>query len=309
MARQEKFFKMSDGQEVYAAIYEPKRTPVRGHVHILHGMAEHGARYDAYAEVLAEIGYFVSLHDHRGHGKTVDRGGQLGFFSERKGFERVVRDVFEVTQLVRKGRDLPPMILFGHSMGSFIARRYAQLFSSTIKALILCGTGTSTPMHAVGNRVANMLALTKGKKVRSEFMTEMSFGSFNKSILNPNTAYDWLSRDTSAVQTYIEDPKCGFTPTNQFFADLTYGIQLVGKPSENARIRHDLPVLLISGSADPVGNYGKGVFKVAEQLREAGLENVCVHIFEGLRHEILNETNKEQVYDVIIRWLKHGQTI
>lgn len=309
MARHEDFLRMSDGQEVFVAVYEPERAIVRGHIHILHGMAEHCGRYDAYAEALAKIGYFVSLHDHRGHGRTVDRGGQLGFFSEQRGFERVVRDVFEVTQLVRKNRDLPPMILFGHSMGSFIARRYAQLFSSTIKALILCGTGASTPMHAIGNRLANMLAMTQGKTLPSEFMTGMSFGSFNKSILNPNTAYDWLSRDTSAVQTYIEDPKCGFIATNQFFADLTYGIHLIGKDSENARIRHDLPVLLISGSADPVGNYGKGVFKVAEQLREAGLENVCVHIFEGLRHEILNETNKEQVYDVIIRWLKYEQTI
>ncbi len=309
MARHEEFLTMSDGQEVFVAVYEPECTTARGHVHILHGMAEHCGRYGAYAEALAEMGYFVSMHDHRGHGKTVDRGGQLGFFTEHRGFERVVRDVFEVTQLVRKGRGLPPMVLFGHSMGSFIARRYAQLFSTTMKALILCGTGAATPMHAVGNKVANAMAKAQGKAIPSQFMMDMSFGSFNKSILYPSTAFDWLNRNAKAVQTYIDDPKCGFIATNQFFADLTYGMHLIGKRAEHARIRHDLPILLISGSADPVGNYGKGVFKVAEQLKEAGLENVCVHIFEGLRHEILNETNKEQVYDVIIRWLKNEQTI
>lgn len=308
MEKVEQFLKMSDGQELYVATYEPDMTP-KGHIHILHGMAEHCGRYDAYARQLAEMGYFISMHDQRGHGQTVDRGGQLGFFAHERGFERVVRDVFEVTQLIRKNRHLPPMILFGHSMGSFIARRYAQLFSTTVKALILCGTGAATALHAVGNRVATMLAQTKGKNVPSHLMHDLSFGSFNKSILNPSTIFDWLSRDAQEVQKFIADPKCGFIATNQFFADLTYGIQLISEKQQISRIRPDLPVLLISGSDDPVGDYGKGVFKVAEQLTAAGLENVCVYLFEGMRHGILNETNKEQVYEVIKRWLKHEQKL
>ncbi|WP_431029569.1 alpha/beta fold hydrolase [Lysinibacillus sp. LZ02] len=308
MEKVEKFLKMSDGQELFVACYEPTNL-LRGHIHILHGMAEHCGRYDTYAKQLADMGYFVSMHDHRGHGQTSDRNGKLGFFAEHKGFERVVRDVFEVTQLIRKNRDLPPMILFGHSMGSFIARRYVQLFSTTIKALILCGTGAGTRLHEIGNRVANILAQTKGKNIPSELMDKLSFGSFNKSVLNPSTMFDWLSRDPQEVQKYIDDPKCGFIGTHQFFADVTYGISLISKKEEMARVRHDLPVLLISGSEDPVGDYGVGVFKVAEQLTEAGLENVCVYLFEGMRHEILNETNKEQVYEVIKRWLKHEQRL
>ncbi|MGM9944895.1 MAG: alpha/beta fold hydrolase [Lysinibacillus sp.] len=308
MEKVEQFLKMSDGQELYVALYEPESTP-KGHIHVLHGMAEHCGRYDAYAKQLAEMGYFISMHDQRGHGQTVDRGGQLGFFAQQKGFERVVRDVFEVTQLIRKNRNLPQMILFGHSMGSFIARRYVQLFSTTVKAVILCGTGAATSLHAIGNRVATVLAQTQGKNVPSYMMHDLSFGSFNKSILNPSTVYDWLTRDAQEVQKYIDDPKCGFIATNQFFADLTYGIQLVSQKEEIARIRPDLPVLLISGSDDPVGDYGTGVFKVAEQLTAAGLENVCVYLFEGMRHEILKETNKEQVYEVIKRWLKHEQKL
>ena len=308
MEKVEQFLKMSDGQELYVAMYEPESTP-KGHIHVLHGMAEHCGRYDAYAKQLAEMGYFVSMHDHRGHGQTVDRGGQLGFFAHERGFERIVRDVFEVTQLIRKNRHLPEIILFGHSMGSFIARRYAQLFSTTVKALILCGTGVATSLHTIGNQVATMLAQTKGKNVPSQIMNDLSFGSFNKSILNPSTIFDWLSRDAHEVQKFIDDPKCGFIATNQFFADLTYGIGLISKKEEISRIRTDLPVLLISGSEDPVGDYGKGVFKVAEQLTAAGLENVCVYLFEGMRHEILNETNKEQVYEVIKRWLKHEQKL
>ena len=308
MEKVEQFLMMSDGQELYVALYEPESTP-KGHIHVLHGMAEHCGRYDAYAKQLAEMGYFVSMHDHRGHGQTVDRGGQLGFFAQQKGFERIVRDVFEVTQLIRKNRHLPEIILFGHSMGSFIARRYAQLFSTTVKALILCGTGAATSLHAIGNQVATMLAQTQGKNVPSQIMNDLSFGSFNKSILNPITIFDWLTRDKQEVQKFIDDPKCGFIATNQFFADLTYGIRLISKKEEISRIRTDLPVLLISGSEDPVGDYGKGVFKVAEQLTAAGLENVCVYLFEGMRHEILNETNKEQVYEVIKRWLKHEQKL
>ena len=308
MEKVEQFLKMSDGQQLYVAMYEPESTP-KGHIHVLHGMGEHCGRYDMYGKQLADMGYFVSMHDHRGHGQTVDRGGQLGFFAQQKGFERVVRDVFEVTQLIRKNRDLPQMILFSHSMGSFIARRYVQLFSTTVKAVILCGTGAATALHAVGNRVATVLARQNGKNVPSHIMNDLSFGSFNKSILNPKTVFDWLSRDAEEVQKFIDDPKCGFIPTNQFFADLTYGIRLISQKQEMSRIRSDLPVLLISGSEDPVGDYGAGVFKVAEQLTAAGLENVCVYLFEGMRHEILKETNKEQVYEVIKRWLKHEQKL
>ncbi|WP_332648153.1 alpha/beta hydrolase [Lysinibacillus sp. 54212] len=302
MNKLEQFVKMSDGKEVFMTTYEPQQE-IKGHIHILHGMAEHSGRYADFASVLVDQGYFVSTHDHRGHGKTAENGGRQGYFEDENGFDRVVRDVFEVTELIRRDRALPQVILFGHSMGSFIARRYMQLFSSTIKAAILCGTGTATPLHVVGNRVARLLAKSRGTTKPSEILNELSFGSFNKSVIDAKTAYDWLSRDEKQVQTYMDDPHCGFVATNQFYVDLTGGLLLINRKDEISRIRADLPVLLISGSRDPVGDFGKGVMTVGEQFVEAGMEKVVVHICEDMRHEILNEQNKEYVYEVILRWL------
>lgn len=298
------YVRMSDGHEVFVTTFTPKEQVV-GHFHILHGMAEHSTRYTSFAEMLCEHGYFVSMHDHRGHGNTVDQNGQLGYFGEQNGFARVVKDVFDVLQTIRQGRNLPPVTLFGHSMGSFIARRYIQLYSSTLQDVIICGTGATTRLHYVGNRLAKALAKTQGPLEKSHLMNDLSFGSFNQSFSNVKTSFDWLCSDQEEVQKYIADPKCGFIATNQFFADLTDGLILINKKGENSRIRPDLPVLFISGSEDPVGDKGKGVFQVAQQMTESGVESVSVYLFEGMRHEILKEPNKQHAYDIILRWLKN----
>lgn len=293
---------MSDGEQIYVRIYEPEQ-PI-GNFYILHGMGEHGDRYHRFAELLCREGYQVVVHDHRGHGKTAEASGKFGYFCNEDGFERVVQDVYEImNETMFKELDC---ILFGHSMGSFIARRFIQLHSSLIHQCILCGTGSTTAQHYIGNILAKTLARSQGKDVESSFMNELTFSSFNKPFENAKTPFDWLSSDEKEVESYLEDPYCGFVPTHQFFADLTDGLMLINRKEENKKIRRDLPVLLISGSDDPVGNCGKGVFKVADQLTKAGLEHVAVFLFEGMRHEILNEKNNEQVYDVILRWLRNG---
>jgi alpha-beta hydrolase superfamily lysophospholipase len=156
----------------------------------------------------------------------------------------------------------------------------------------------------MGNLLAKSLARIQGKEKESKLMNELAFSSFNKQFENAITPFDWLSSDVKEVRTYVEDPYCGFIPTHQFFKDLTDGLLLIHSKEENKKIRKDLPVLFISGSADPVGNNGKGVFQVAEELTKAGLQQVAVYLFEGMRHEILNEQNKELVYEVIVRWLR-----
>nr|WP_106784474.1 alpha/beta hydrolase [Lysinibacillus timonensis] len=296
---------VSDGHRIYVRIYEPTSQEVIGRFHILHGMGEHGGRYDAFATMLCEQGYFVTMHDHRGHGHTAELNGKkFGYFADENGFERVVEDVYEVIQNVRFDYKKIPVYIFGHSMGSFIARRFMQLYSEMLDGCILCGTGTTTGLHKVGNIIARRLAKSKGKDVKGELMNELSLGGFNKQFKHTKTAFDWLTSDEEEVQKYIDDPLCGFIATNQFFVDLTDGLLTIGRKYENERIRKDLPVLLVSGSADPVGQNGKGVYKVANQLKNAGLENVVVYLFEDMRHEILNEKNKQQVFNVIARWLK-----
>ncbi|KGR79664.1 alpha/beta hydrolase [Ureibacillus manganicus DSM 26584] len=294
---------INDGHRVFVRIYEPTGEVI-GRFHILHGMGEHGGRYDTFATMLMEQGYFVTVHDHRGHGKTAEMNGKLGYFADENGFARVVDDVYEVIQNVRYDYKKVPIYLFGHSMGSFIARRFIQLYSDVVDGCILCGTGTTTVLHKVGNTLARTLARTKGKDSKGELMNELSLGGFNKQFKNVKTGYDWLTSDEDEVRKYIEDPLCGFIATNQFFVDLTEGLLVINRKEENERIEKDLPILLISGTEDPVGLKGKGVYKVAEQLKNAGLQNVIIYLFEGMRHEILNEVNKERVYDVVTRWLK-----
>lgn len=295
-------FKMEDGHQVYVRMYHPTTEP-KGHVHIMHGMAEHSGRYIDFAEYLVNQGYFVTAHDHRGHGETAKLNGQLGYLGDEKGFHRLVEDVFEILQFFHASKQLPETILFGHSMGSFVARRFMQLYSGHIDKCILAGTGATTAVHFLGNAVARSLSVFRGKNMPSQLMNDLSFGSFSRTVLNSRTIFDWLCTNDEEVDKYIQDPYCGFVPTNQFFADLTEGLLLINKKDEIDRIRKDLPILFVSGNLDPVGMNGASVFKVAKEMADVGLEDVAVYLFEGMRHEILKEKNKEHVHHVITRWL------
>ncbi|MFY0520887.1 alpha/beta fold hydrolase [Lysinibacillus sp. UGB7] len=303
----ERYIQMSDGHSVFTRTLTPTSSCI-GHIHILHGMAEHSGRYVKFAEALCIAGYAVTMHDHRGHGETAAYNGKLGFFAERNGFERVVEDVHEIVNTMHAQFADVPLILFGHSMGSFITRRYIQLYSENVDKVILCGTGSVTALHMAGHFFAQTLAMQQGKGTESPLLNKLSFGSFNKQFPNPKTANDWLCSVEHEVQKYIDDPYCGFIPTNQFFVDLTAGFMMLNRKKEIERTKKNLPILLISGSKDPVGDHGQGVYAVAEQFAAAGLQDVTVYLFEDKRHEILNEDNKEAVYQVLLRWLKKYDT-
>jgi alpha-beta hydrolase superfamily lysophospholipase len=292
------YLRMSDGHEVFVRCYEPRT--IRGHVHILHGMAEHSGRYESLALFLQQQGYYVTLHDHRGHGNTAQRNGKYGYFAAHGGFHRVVIDVHEVITAVRQGKELPPVQLIGHSMGSFIARSYIQRYE--VANVILIGTGEGTVMHRVGQILP---ACSRSKDQPSPLLNELSFGSFSRTVSNRLTPYDWLCTEPTEVQKYIADEQCGFTATTQFYADIMAGIVEVSKPQEIAKVPKTLPILLMSGSEDAVGNATKGVFHVAEQFERAGIQHVCTYIVEGKRHEILNEANKYATYHMIVRWLQY----
>lgn len=297
------FITMSDGHDVFVRTYTPSKKRV-GHIHILHGMSEHSGRYESFAEKLCDEGYFVSAHDHRGHGFTAQKNGTFGYFGPEKGFELVVEDVLEVLSFLKKETTERP-ILFGHSMGSFIARRIIQQDSDKIERLILSGSGSPTLLHQVGHIVAKQLVKLQGAKIQSDIMNDLSFSSFNRRIKDPQTNFDWLSTDGEQVQKYIDDPFCGIIATNQFFVDLTGGMLMLKNERANAHIRSDLKVLLVSGAYDPIaGPEAIGALQVGKQLAHAGVEHVKVHLFEGMRHEILNEKKKEQVIEIIVRWLK-----
>lgn len=304
MEQQSFFVTMSDGHEVFVRTFAPSKRHI-GHIHILHGMAEHSGRYEYFAEKLCGEGFFVTAHDHRGHGYTAQKNGMFGYFGEKDGFERVVEDVNEVLVYLKGEMNVRP-ILFGHSMGTFIAHRFVQRYSEIVERLILSGTGSPTLQHKAGHIFAQQLVKMQGAKIQSDVMNKLSFGSFNRNIQHVKTKFDWLTTDEEAVQKYINDPFCGFIATNQFFVDLTGGMLKLKNELENAHIRSDLKILLVSGTDDPVGDArAKGVIIAGQQFASAGVEHVKVHLFEGMRHEIINEKKKEQVIEIIVRWLKN----
>lgn len=296
------FIEASDGHEIYCETVCPF-SPI-GHVHVIHGMAEHIGRYEEFVLFLAGKGFAVSSHDQRGHGKTAQRSGTVGFFAEANGFDRVVQDAKEVIDHAQGEFGELPLIIFGHSMGSFVARRFIQLYSDSISNVVLSGTGGNPGLSGkVGLAIASAAAKAQGATAISAALGKMTFGNFNKPFKTEESAFAWLSRDKSEVAKYEADPMCGAPSTNQFYIDLFTGLELIHRKSEVAKIRKDLPVLLISGSEDPVGGRGKGIFQAAEQYQKAGLTNIRVHLAEGARHELLNEIDKDVHYEIIADWM------
>lgn len=295
---------MSDATYVHAYVRLPEGK-AKGHVHLLHGMAEHSGRYDQVAEALVSRGYIVTAHDHRGHGKTVELNGKRGHFGDEGGFPRVVTDAYEVVAFLRAQYPTSKFILFGHSMGSFIARRFIQLHGDLVDKVVLSGTGDDNGIARFGGvAVGHFMGKRFGYHHKNPILDELVFGSFNKGIRKPLTKFDWLSKNPTHVFSYMMDEYCGFVPTTQFFLDLFDGLGTLHDKKEIARIPKDLPILLFSGDEDPVGNFSKAVWKVAKQYDRAGLTNVTVRFYEGGRHELLNDTTRPEVLQQVIEWIE-----
>jgi alpha-beta hydrolase superfamily lysophospholipase len=296
------FLKAQDDHEIYYEVYEPEEA--KAHVHLLHGMAEHISRYEEFAEHLVKNGFAVSGHDQRGHGRTSERNGAAGFFSQEDGFDLIVEDSRLVIKAVQKQLGDLPLIIFGHSMGSFVARRYSQLYSPEVSKVVLSGTGGDPGLSGkAGFALATLLAKKDGKEQTSPILGKLTFGSFAKQFADEESSYAWLSRDDSEVAKYESDELCGFAMTNQFYVDLFSGIARINLKAEIDRIREDLPIFLISGSKDAVGDNGKGVFQTARQYQQAGLKNVRLYLVEDARHELLHELDREKNFDIITKWM------
>lgn len=271
-------------------------------IQIAHGMAEHKERYDEFATFLAENGYAVFVHDHLGHGESVDSKENLGFFGEEDGWKNLVNDCYTITQYAREIFPGKPVVLFGHSMGSFVARAYCQMYDMTLDAAIFCGTSGNNPAAGMGIKLADMIARSKGAKHRSEFINSVAFGTYNKKFKPQRTAFDWLSSDNDEVDKYVADEFCGFTFTVCGFRDLFSVLKYVSGKNWYKTVRKSLPILMVSGDADPVGEFGKGVKQVASDLKNTG-HNVELKLYKGSRHEILNDFDRKTVMEDVLFWL------
>lgn len=282
-----------------------RRTAPRGVVQIVHGMVEHVGRYDEFARFLVGRGFVVCAADHIGHGKSVASADELGCLPP-DGKEILIEDVHELRKTVtaRYSRQTP-YILFGHSMGSFIVRAYLARYGEDVAAAVICGTGQQPlPLSKAGNALARFLAKTKGSAYRSTLLDNMGVGAFAKQIENPRTPHDWICTDPAVVDAYIADELCGAMFSVGGYATLTDLTAEVVTASCAAKVPKSLPVLFIAGAEDPVGACGKGVRAAAEQLRHAGVQDVEVKLYEGMRHEILNEPGRARVYTETVDWIE-----
>ncbi|WLR42731.1 lysophospholipase [Bacillus carboniphilus] len=296
--------KSEEGKQVHAKKWLSDDGDVKAVVQLSHGMAEHIERYDEFASFLVKHGYAVYGHDHRGHGNTAESTEELGHFHDENGFSLVVEDLKRMTEIIKKDYPNKPIILMGHSMGSFVARRYIQLYGEQLSGVIISGTGGDPGLAGkVGKRLAMREAKRKGARVKSERMDKLMFGRFNQSFKPNRTDFDWLSRDHSKVDEYVNDPLCGEICSAQFYHDLLDGLLLIHREEEVKKTPKDLPIFIFSGSEDPVGQNTKGVLKVVKQLQEAGVTDLQYKFYENGRHEMLNETNRQEVFEDVLHWL------
>ncbi len=278
---------------------------VRGIVQIAHGIAEHVERYDDFARFLAENGFVVFANDHLGHGKSINDESELGFFAETGGWEMAVEDMRKLHDIAAAQFPELPYFLFGHSMGSFLARTYIIYFRSGLNGVILSGTGQQPKALVVGGKLLGKLEMNKkGAKYKSEKLNNLAFGKYNDGFDTPRTISDWLSRDEAEVDKYIADPLCGYIPSAGLFHDMMCGIEFISKPRNVQRMKKDLPVYFMSGDADPVGENGKGVLRAYKSFLAAGMKDVAMKLYHEGRHEMLNELNKEEVYKDILNWIE-----
>ena len=296
-----------DGERVFVYAWLPDEsvTP-RGVVQISHGMAEHAGRYVPLAEALTAVGFAVYAHDHRGHGRTAGDASRRGFFAERNGWRAVIDDLYAVGERAASEHPGLPRVLFAHSMGAFMAQQVMFERGGDYVGVAVSGStsGVSNPLAPIGRVIARVERFRVGARAPSRLLTTLSFGEFNRKFKPARTEYDWLSRDAAEVDRYIADPWCGFDVSTQLWIDLLDALPTLADPANLSKVPKALPVYVLAGSDDPVNGALKGLHKLVREWSDAGLRDITWKVYEGGRHEMLNETNRAEVLADIVRWVE-----
>ena len=283
--------------------YRPEGDPI-GILQVIHGLGEHQGRYVSFARFLAENGFAVYTSDLPGHGPAAAETGSLGCFP-RGGWLQAAEGQHALLERVKELWPGKPVFLFGHSMGSFLARSCLILWPGGLQGCILCGTGhLARPLVAAGSAAAEVTAKLRGEGSTSEFLRKMAFGSYNQRIPEAASPNAWICRDEAVVTAYDADPLCGLTPSSGLIREMMRGIRLITDPAKQKRMDPELPVLFISGEEDPVGEYGAGVRRALESFRKAGMKRAELKLYPGDRHELINELDRDAVWGDILAWLK-----
>ena len=287
---------------VSACAYLPEAEPDAVLV-IHHGMAEHRERYEPFIGFLCDHGIAVYMHDMANHGTSNEKTDETGWFGEKDGWKGLTEDFRTMVRRAAEEQPGKKLIVMGHSMGSFLCRLYtAQHPEDGFAGAIFMGTGGANGAAGAGILMAKAIAAFRGKKHKSALLNRIAFGTYNKRF-EGRTAFDWLTRDREIVDRYIADPYCGYLFTVQGMEDLIRANAASNAQDWYEKVPKDLPVLLVSGEEDPVGDYGSGVKNVADRLRATGHTKVTVKLYPGCRHEVLNETNRQEVMEDLLAWM------
>lgn len=304
MREREFFLPSSDGKHKLRCMEWIPDGTIKVVFQITHGMVEHIERYREFCVWMAERGIAVIGHDHLGHGKSVANRDEFGYFGSKDGMTNVVKDIRRVTIYSKKKYPNHKLILLGHSMGSFLARKYLSVYKDGPDGFILMGTGAPPEaLVSAGCLMAGVMRKMKGEMYRSALLYKLSLGSYNAKFKPVKTPYDWLTRDESLSKDFGEDEYCKFIFSTAAYQDFFRLILDVAKGEKSGHVRKDAPILLISGDNDPVGDAGKGVRKVYERLHKAGVDRLEMVLYEGARHEILHEINRLDVFADIYEWI------
>lgn len=277
----------------------------RAVIHIVHGMAEHSGCYADTAAALNAAGYAVLAHDHRCHGLAIPQN-QLGNVGPQQHWAGVCHDMATVNAEIHHRYPELPLILLGHSMGSFISQYFAQHFPDQLNLLLLEGSSFEAPWFtSLAGLLGGFESWRQGANGRSPLIHALSFGGFNRAFKKPRTAFDWLSRDPDFVDDYLADPLCGFQLSNGYWRDFIKGLAELYRPHSLKRIRPDLPVYIFSGDKDPVSHQGRGAESLAQALRDmSGCRDVTLRLYPDARHDMLHETNRDEVLTDLLGWIK-----
>ena len=296
-------FPVRNQTEIHCCKWTPEGTP-RGVIQIVHGVAEYAARYDELAKVFTDHGFVVVGEDHMGHGGSISEQIPQGCFAG--GWKTVVSDTYRLLRMTKEDYPDLPYIIYGHSMGSFITRTLLYTYPEAgLKAAVISGTGWTNPVVlAAGRAVCKLEARKLGMNGVSPTIGKLMFGSYTKDLGEVRTPFDWLSRDPAEVDKYIADPLLGFDTSIGLAYEMLGGIGMNQKKANLDKMPKNLPVLFVSGSMDPVGANGKGVEQTVRAFRAAGMQDVTLKLYEGGRHEMHNEINREELHKDVLEFLE-----
>ena len=301
-------FLSKDGKtNIHAVKWIPDSGEYKAILQITHGMIEYIERYEPFAKFMTENGYMVVGHDHLGHGESVNTNEDLGFFADVDSpSDYLIEDMHKLRTTIQKENPGVPYFMFGHSMGSYMLRKYLSVYNDNLRGAIICGTGFSPEkVTKMGIMATKLMKVLKGSHGRSKMLRDLTYDKYYKKfdMFGKDASNSWLTRDEEIVKKYYADPKCTYMFTVNGYVGLTEAVLYSCKQENVDKIPNKLPIFIVSGSDDPVGGCSEGVMKVVNMFKESGKVDLTYKLYDGFRHEILNEIGKEQVYSDLLAWM------